>query len=62
MEQLGIISVVTTSEYATPAVPVIKQDCSIQICGDYKTTVNPCLDVDRYPLPKVDALFTALSG
>ncbi|XP_049520472.1 uncharacterized protein K02A2.6-like [Dermacentor silvarum] len=62
MEQLGIISPVTTSEYATPAVPVIKQDGSIRICGDYKTTVNPCLEVDRYPLPKVDDLFTALSG
>ncbi|XP_049519647.1 uncharacterized protein K02A2.6-like [Dermacentor silvarum] len=62
MEQLGIISPVTMSEYAMPAVPVIKQDGSIRICGDYKTTVNPCLDVDRYPLPKVDDLFTALSG
>ncbi|KAK8757886.1 hypothetical protein V5799_004482, partial [Amblyomma americanum] len=62
MEQLGIISPATTSEYATPAVPVNKQDGSIPICGDYKTTVNPCLDVDRYPIRKVDDLFTALSG
>ncbi|KAK8780776.1 hypothetical protein V5799_017883 [Amblyomma americanum] len=62
MEQLGIISPVTTSQYATPAVPVIKQDGNIRICGDCKTTVNPCFDVDRYPLPKVDDLFTALSG
>lgn len=61
LEKLGNISPVTTSEYATPAVPVIKQDGSIRICGDYKTTVNPCLDVDRYPLPRVDDLFAALS-
>ncbi|KAK8776398.1 hypothetical protein V5799_030257, partial [Amblyomma americanum] len=60
--ELGIISQVSMLEYATPAVPVIKQDGSIRICGNYNTTVNPFLDVDRYPLPKVDDLFTALSG
>ncbi|KAK8767183.1 hypothetical protein V5799_006036 [Amblyomma americanum] len=61
IKQLGIISPVTTSEYDTPAVPVIKQHGSIRICGVYKTTVNPCLDVDPNLLPKLDDLFTALS-
>lgn len=51
MEDMGIITPVTTSEYATPVVPVIKKDGSIRLCGDYKTTINPCLDVDRYPPP-----------
>ncbi|XP_072140440.1 uncharacterized protein [Dermacentor andersoni] len=62
MEKMGIITAVATSDYATPVVPVIKKDGGIRLCGDYKVTVNPCLDVTRYPLPKVDDLFAALSG
>ena len=32
------------------------------MCGDYKVTVNPMLEVDRYPLPKPDDLFATLAG
>jgi len=28
------------AEWAIPLVPVIKHDCSIRLCGDYKTTVS----------------------
>nr|XP_050043718.1 uncharacterized protein K02A2.6-like [Dermacentor andersoni] len=62
MEKLGIITPVATSEYATPLVPVVKRDGSLRLCGDYKTTVNPCLEVDRYPLPRIDDLLAALAG
>lgn len=60
--QLGILTPVNTSEYATPAVPVIKKDGSIRLCGDYKTTINPSLDITHYPLPKIDDLLAALAG
>ena len=33
-----------------------------QLCGDYKATVNPILDLDRYPLPKPEELMTTVSG
>ncbi|KAK8758930.1 hypothetical protein V5799_003440 [Amblyomma americanum] len=62
MEKLGIITPVATSEYATPLVPVVKRDGSLRLCGDYKTTVNPCLEVERYPLPQIDDLLAALAG
>lgn len=62
MEKLGIITPVATSDYATPLVPVVKRDGSLRLCGDYKTTVNPCLEVDRYPLPRIDDLLAALAG
>ena len=41
---------------------VPKKGRKVRICGDYKTTVNPCLDVDQYPLSKASDLFTTLSG
>ena len=32
------------------------------ICGDYKVTLNPCLDVDQHRLPKPEELYATLSG
>ncbi|XP_064468560.1 uncharacterized protein K02A2.6-like [Ornithodoros turicata] len=62
LQDLGIINPVLVSEFATPIVPVIEKDGSLRICGDYKTTVNPMLDIDHYPLPKIEELLSSLAG
>jgi hypothetical protein len=62
LETLGVIEKVNYSDWAAPIVPVPKADCSVRICGDYKVTVNPVLQVDQHPVPKVEDLFASLAG
>ena len=50
------------SDWATPIVPVLKPDGSVHICGDYKVTINPVLDVPEHPMPTADDLFAQLNG
>ena len=40
----------------------MKSDGKIRICGDYKTTVNQVSETELYPLPKIEDLFSNLSG
>ena len=62
LQAAGIISPMKFSDWATPIVPVVKSNGTVRICGDYKTTVNPILEVDRHPLPDIDDLLSQLAG
>ena len=53
---------VTHSDWAAPIVTVPKRDGQVRICGDYKVTINPALNVDQYPLPRPEDLFATLAG
>ena len=50
------------SEWAAQVVVVPKRDGQIRLCGDYRVSVNPSLEIDQYPLPKPDELFATLAG
>ena len=62
LEKLGVITKVSQSEWAAPIVAVPKADGSVRICGDYKVTINPELEIDHYPLPTPEDLFATLAG
>ena len=61
LEKLGVLEKVEFSDWATPIVPVLKPDGSVRICGDYKATINPYLDVQEYTMPSAEELFTQLN-
>nr|XP_061811684.1 uncharacterized protein K02A2.6-like [Nerophis lumbriciformis] len=58
----GVLEPVSTSEWATPIVPVMKKDGTPRICGDFKVTLNPVLHAEKYPLPLIEELFAGLAG
>ena len=58
----GVIEPVEVSEWAAPIVPIVKPDGTVQICGDYRLTINRTAKPDTYPLPRVEDLFATLSG
>ena len=62
LQQLGILEPVSWSDWATPIVPVIKKNGSVRLCGDFKVTVNPVLNVEQYPMPKVEDIFASLAA
>lgn len=62
LEKIGVLENVDFSDWVTPIVPVLKPDGSVRICGDYKVTINPVLDVPEHPMPTADDLFTQLNG
>lgn len=62
LEKVGIIKPVTFSDYASPIVPVLRHDGNIRLCADYSATLNKQLVIEKYPLPRIDELFTKLHG
>ena len=62
LQSEGILSPVEFSEWAAPIVPVVKQDGTVRICGDYKCTVNQVSKLDNYPIPKTEDLLATLGS
>ena len=57
-----MVTKVNYSEWAAPIAAVPKTDGRVRICGDYKVTINPVLEVDHYPLPTPEDLFATVAG
>ena len=48
---LGVLEKVDIAKWAASIVPVIKPSGEIRLCGDYKVSINPHLEINQYPLP-----------
>ncbi len=62
LQQLRIIESIQFSDWAAPIVPVLKDDGTFCICGDYKLTINQAAKLETYPIPRVEDLFSMLAG
>ena len=58
----GIIEPRQFADWAAPIVPVLKGDQTVRICGDFKQTLNRASKLDRYPIPRIEDLFSGLAG
>lgn len=56
----GILTPIQSSSWGTPIVPVLKKNGQIRLCGDFKVSLNPYLEVDRHPIPRIEDLFASL--
>ena len=59
---LGNLEKVESSEWATPIVPVQKPNGKIRICGDFKVTLNPHLQVTKRSSSKIDDIFAKMQN
>lgn len=57
-----VLEPVQFASWAAPIVPIVKPDKSVRICGDFRLTVNQASKLDQYPLPRIEDLFSNLSG
>ena len=52
-EDSGIAERIEYSDWGTPLVVVPKPGGGVRLCGDYKCTVNPQLEVPKTPMPSL---------
>ena len=58
----GVYVPVGYSRWAASIVPVLKNDGTVRICGDYKQTINKAAHYENYPLPRTEDLLATLNG
>ncbi|XP_055681836.1 uncharacterized protein K02A2.6-like [Lutzomyia longipalpis] len=62
LQSSGIITPVEYSPWAAPIVVARKSNGTIRICGDYSSGLNESIEMNNYPIPDPDSLFSRLSN
>ncbi len=59
----GITEPVQYAQWAAPIVPVLKSNkTSVQVCGDFRSSINQASTLDRYPISREEDFFATLAG
>ena len=61
LEEEKILHKVKFGSWSTPIVRVVKPNGAVLIWADYKITVNPQLQTEKDPLPRIDDIFSELA-
>ena len=62
LEKAGVVTPVTSSDWATGVVVMPKKNGAIRLCGNYKTTVNSQLKTVSPPNINIDDILADLAG
>ena len=62
MVATSVIKPVCFSEWSFLIVPILKRNGQVRICEDFKETVNPVLQIDKYAIPNIDDMYSNVSG
>lgn len=62
LQNIGVITPITCSDWAAPIVVTRKANGEIRICADYSTGLNKALESHQYPLPLPQDIFAKLAG
>ena len=61
LQDKGILRRVEISQWAAPIVVVRKADGTVCLCGDFKVTVTPYLEINPYPMHNPEDLFATIA-
>ncbi|KII72731.1 Transposon Tf2-9 polyprotein [Thelohanellus kitauei] len=60
LEKINIAE--SPAAWACPTVNIVKKDGSLRICGDFRCTVNPWINVPPYPFPTLEDILDKIQG
>ena len=62
VEKGTIEEVQRAPDWCSPICCAVKKDSSIRVCADFSVTLNKVMQVDEYPLPTSEEIFSQLHG
>lgn len=62
LEKSGIVTKVEQCDWETPIVLVVEPSGNVRICVDFKAKLNKQIKDVRYPILRIEDMFTKMNG